>query len=368
MSEDKAKQPLQADADFFETKGYRGYNVDAMTGLYNKPYALSLARRAVEEGKRACVSLVMIDLDNFKSINDTYGHIFGDEVIRRFAEIVGSVVKGHGFAGRFGGDEFFLCLYDMQDEVMLRSYLKDICFRFKTSFPDKDHTFSCSMGIAEYPRNGEGFHLLFRKADRALYMAKFKGRNRYIIYKEALHGELNDDGDDRRIISVRDEQVRSDRTRVIADSISALLQCRTAPESAKEVIKDVFEQVIDAFWLQGISIYTGPDFTCAYRYGHYTDPVETAHYIAEPSVQALFNELGVFAGSTRNLRVEPIDSFHGELSRHSIVHTTHCIVGDREHVRALFTYDSEVDKGDVPSDVERDLLYLTRIVSGIMDF
>ncbi|MBP5331580.1 MAG: GGDEF domain-containing protein, partial [Lachnospiraceae bacterium] len=165
---------------------------DAMTGLYNKPFALTEAKKLVDKGSSVNLSFVMIDVDDFKTINDTFGHLFGDKVIQTIARILHETADGRGFASRFGGDEFFLCLTDIQTEDELRGVMQSIAFKYRNAFPDKDHKFTLSIGIAEYPRNSRSYDILMKKADRALYIAKFKGKSRYIIYKEELHGEINE--------------------------------------------------------------------------------------------------------------------------------------------------------------------------------
>lgn len=167
--------------------------IDSLTQLLNKKAITEYVQRAVEENTKQLAVAVM-DIDNFKNVNDTYGHMFGDQVIHRTADVIKKVIKNHGAAGRIGGDEFMFVLENFEDEVNLRNYLRSIKQHVSALFQSKmgDTPLSCSIGVA---RNDvvvtREFKELFMAADKALYIAKQKGKNRYIIYKPELHGQFN---------------------------------------------------------------------------------------------------------------------------------------------------------------------------------
>lgn len=110
--------------------------------------------------ERKSYYLTIIDVDDFKTINDTYGHMFGDEVLSRVSEIIRSDLNARGVAGRFGGDEFMILFENVKSEQELRLILKTITKNIQWAF-----------------------------ADKALYIAKAKGKNRYIIYDGRKHGK-----------------------------------------------------------------------------------------------------------------------------------------------------------------------------------
>jgi diguanylate cyclase (GGDEF)-like protein len=157
---------------------------DALTGVYNRRHMwreIGLAEmRAMDNAGTFCVCLV--DLDRFKSINDTYGHGVGDEVLRTIAAAIDSEVRHGECFGRYGGEEFLLLLKDAvlcgaeQTAERLRRRIEGLEF---TGFPGLTGI-TVSVGIAEF-RRGEKFSETIDRADRALYAAKSAGRNRVVL-------------------------------------------------------------------------------------------------------------------------------------------------------------------------------------------
>ena len=165
---------------------------DAGTGLLNKRAWTEYTIEQLNRKDHSTRWLVIIDIDDFKHINDTYGHIFGDQVIRRVAEIMQVLVGQRGVIGRFGGDEYVILLEKVETREQLKTLLKTIAKEFALAFDPKTHA-TASIGVSEYPVDGSEYEELMRKADKALYLAKEKGKNRHIIYEERLHGKLESD-------------------------------------------------------------------------------------------------------------------------------------------------------------------------------
>jgi diguanylate cyclase (GGDEF)-like protein/PAS domain S-box-containing protein len=165
---------------------------DSLTGMYNRRYlddALpSEISRALRE--RAPLCLMMVDIDHFKRVNDTHGHPVGDEVLRRLAEILRFEARRSDVACRYGGEEFVLLLPKMNlDAARARAE------RWRQMFADMEMpvesgTLKCtlSVGIAMFPEHGGSSEELLRNGDRALYLAKSRGRNRVEIYADAVNG------------------------------------------------------------------------------------------------------------------------------------------------------------------------------------
>lgn len=165
---------------------------DAGTGLLNNRAWTEYTIEQLNCKDHSTRWLVIIDIDDFKHINDTYGHIFGDQVIRRVAEIMQVLVGQRGVIGRFGGDEYVILLEKVETREQLKTLLKTIAKEFALAFDPKTHV-TASIGVSEYPVDGSEYEELMRKADKALYLAKEKGKNRHIIYEERLHGKLESD-------------------------------------------------------------------------------------------------------------------------------------------------------------------------------
>ncbi|MBP3825373.1 MAG: GGDEF domain-containing protein [Butyrivibrio sp.] len=169
---------------------------DSLTGLLDKSDILKIAKERIDEWRLEGTAVAIIDIDFFKTVNDTFGHQFGDEVVKRIASIISNEVGNDGISGRFGGDEFFVVLYNIDNEPDLRSKLKEIKNKVSATFPDKgidkDNPLSVSIGAAVFPKDAESYDDMFTLADHCLYLAKEKGRNRYIIYTPEKHGTLKE--------------------------------------------------------------------------------------------------------------------------------------------------------------------------------
>lgn len=165
-------------------------NLDSLTKTLNKKAVTAYAEQSVARGEKPAI--VMIDVDEFKSINDTFGHPFGDQVIAAVADIIKKVVGDHGVVGRVGGDEFMVVLKDCSEELELRNYLRGIRTNVAALFQERmtSKRISCSIGAARGGIDADEYRELYRIADRVLYVAKQKGKNRYVIYKPELHGRF----------------------------------------------------------------------------------------------------------------------------------------------------------------------------------
>lgn len=166
---------------------------DAATGLLNKRALIEYATDRLADACDNKLYMILIDIDDFKSINDTYGHLMGDKAIIVLAESLTEALDGRGVVGRFGGDEFFILTEDIPDEQQLRLFLKAMLsqLRYNQVKKLKSVRFTLSMGISQYPQAGNKFDDLFKLADKALYIAKDKGKNRYIIYRPQLHDSID---------------------------------------------------------------------------------------------------------------------------------------------------------------------------------
>lgn len=162
---------------------------DAGTDLLNKRAITAYAQRMIEENNDNPVTIAVIDIDNFKIINDQYGHMVGDAVIRDVAGVIKEAVEGRGIAGRIGGDEMFIVVENLQSIEDIRAVLRTIRNNVAWLYNNDDTkpNVTCSIGSATYPKDAGDFDSLFNVADKMLYLAKEKGKNRYVIYRSELH-------------------------------------------------------------------------------------------------------------------------------------------------------------------------------------
>jgi diguanylate cyclase len=159
---------------------------DPLTGLYNRRFLDTIVARELarceREGRH--LTLMMIDVDYFKKVNDTYGHPGGDEVLRRLATLLLDRVRVIDVACRFGGEEFLLMLPSMAPEFALvrAEQCREAFAEARIEFEGQTIQATMSVGIAIYPQHGNTLGELTRCADVALYQAKQAGRNRVVLY------------------------------------------------------------------------------------------------------------------------------------------------------------------------------------------
>ena len=160
---------------------------DSLTGLYNRGYLESISDKVESTN---CI-LFMIDIDYFKSVNDTYGHDIGDDVIIALAEMLQKSIKGADIALRFGGEEFLLILFDIttDDAIKIANKIKENFSKviFETNLDNFSKTIS--IGIAQH-NTLKKIKLSIKEADMALYYAKNHGRDRVVLYEESMQKEM----------------------------------------------------------------------------------------------------------------------------------------------------------------------------------
>lgn len=167
---------------------------DQLTGLYTKGRITSYARHRINE-LHLHTAVSIVDLDDFKQVNDNFGHSKGDEVLRRIADILVKSVGDMGKVGRIGGDEFFIVYDNFDDIAQIRFAMMGMRSLATTAYSEEKDGFttSLSIGCSVYPNDYNGsFEEMFRLADAFLYRAKDKGKDRYIIYNYEKHGPVEE--------------------------------------------------------------------------------------------------------------------------------------------------------------------------------
>lgn len=159
---------------------------DSLTGLYNRRYLDETLDREVSRARREGnpLSLVMLDIDYFKRVNDTYGHQVGDEVLRTLAATLSADIRAEDVPCRYGGEEFLILLPNMPLETaMMRAEAwRAAVEKLSIAHGNFQLTFTISLGVSAYPDHGKTPEELTRCADQALYQAKHDGRNRVSIH------------------------------------------------------------------------------------------------------------------------------------------------------------------------------------------
>ncbi len=234
---------------------------DSFTGLLNKRACAEYVAEMLAADSEIHY-MAMIDIDNFKNVNDTYGHMYGDKVIGQVASIINSSLNGRGIVGRFGGDEFFIFTNWISTEMQLRAILTSIRKRVQNAFEKQSCKVTLSIGVSKAPTDGCTYDELFKKADKCLYLAKFKGKNRFIIYEEDKHGKLAEEGQ-----SIRHTMDPLEKAEYLADVV-ADIGIRLSAEGTGPM-EEIMDQIRAAFEIDGVRIYRAGQQETLYISGDY---------------------------------------------------------------------------------------------------
>ena len=160
---------------------------DFLSQLYNRSTFERELKSEIERSAHAKVAVLFIDVDDFKFINDRFGHSVGDEVIKYVAGCIKQRVKGSGFAGRFGGDEFVLCITDPKQIEEIESLSLDLIDElyegYHSELANVSINVKASIGIAFFPEHGDDSNKVVAAADEAMYFVKKNGKANYHIYQ-----------------------------------------------------------------------------------------------------------------------------------------------------------------------------------------
>jgi diguanylate cyclase (GGDEF)-like protein len=161
---------------------------DPLSGLFNRRHFFRLAEFALAEALRYqhSLSLMILDIDHFKQVNDTYGHATGDGAIRLLAATIKTTIRAADVAARFGGDEFVILMPDTNTEQAIKSGQRLRLALAEITIPASQQRFhiTLSIGVASLSAGANSIDILLEHADRALYATKQGGRNQIQVYQE----------------------------------------------------------------------------------------------------------------------------------------------------------------------------------------
>ncbi len=169
---------------------YRGVQqlaiTDSLTGTLSRNYCLERLDKELARARKFSFSLsvAMLDLDNFKTYNDKYGHISGDKILKELSLIMRQSLRNVDFIGRYGGEEFLLVMPEASSKgakFALERIRSQIASHAVDLFKDRVNL-TVSVGIASFPADSEAFSDLIEKADKALYISKKSGKNKVILF------------------------------------------------------------------------------------------------------------------------------------------------------------------------------------------
>jgi diguanylate cyclase (GGDEF)-like protein len=231
------------------------------------------------------MAICIIDIDNFKKVNDVYGHLYGDKVLARIGKKLKEVVGDGGIIGRIGGDEFIVAFFDIMDENYLRGILRSIRTQIKWEFVNDfaDFNITCSIGASQYPKNGTNYDELFKKADYCLYIAKEKGRDRYVFFRENLHSVGFEESQNRK-----DKKQNIGREMLELKYINHILSIFT--DNKRKAIEELFMHIKNTFKVDSINVFVGDNLERKITVGKILDNSDNALYVKEESFKKLLKD------------------------------------------------------------------------------
>lgn len=311
---------------------------DSLTKVYNKKAITEYAINTLKENKRNRTIIVILDVDHFKSVNDTYGHMYGDKILARVGQRLKEVVGEDGVVGRIGGDEFMIVLNGINDDQMLRGVLRAMRTQIKWEFSEEftDFMITCSIGASIYPNNGTDFEELFKKADHCLYIAKEKGRDRYVFFRDELHRESYEAS-----VEKKDSQSISSRENKELEYLGKFF-AEVAIDREK-AIRDMFAHMKTAYNIDSIDIYYGDGLKAVYSFGADADKNDDAMYVYSPEFKEMLgNNRSINVSFLRKI-MDSAPDFCTEMKKRSILSTIQCIIGSQDDIKGLITFNKKIE-------------------------
>ena len=184
IRDNKQKKELENKAD-----------TDLLTGLNNKLATERKIKNYMAQNPKTQCMMFLLDVDNFKTVNDTMGHAFGDEVLSTLGEEISSIFRASDIIGRVGGDEFMIFLKAVATPEVIRKEARKVEDFFRDFHVGEQVKYAvhASIGVAVFPHEGVDFETLYKAADQGLYKAKRRGKNQLAFYDDKWGEVVEDD-------------------------------------------------------------------------------------------------------------------------------------------------------------------------------
>lgn len=306
--------------------------MDSLTKVYNKKTITEYASRLVKQDTVNRISIAILDIDYFKQVNDRYGHLYGDKVLTRVAKKLKEVVGEDGVVGRIGGDEFMIVLKGINDDYALRGILRAIRTQVKWEFKNDYENFqvTTSIGVAFSPNNGHDYEELFKKADFCLYVAKEKGRDRYVFFRDEIHRESYENS-----LNKKDKIINDGREmRELRYLTDIMVQYN---QDKKAAVMAMLEHMLIMYKVDNISIYKGKDLKNIVSVGAPIKSESDMSYIDTDGFKILMGDKTYIASSFINKNQDVAPEFVDEMRKRHIHSTIQCFIGTKDDVKGLLT-------------------------------
>ena len=348
----------------------KAIETDYLTGLLNKKAITDYAQKAIAR-KDDVVNLCIIDIDNFKHINDTYGHSYGDKILKEVSATILEVLGKDGKAGRIGGDELMMIIENVEEKTELRVYLKSIRERVEASHIDQNGfpLVTVSMGVGTFPLYVDNYEDLFNLADRMLYRAKNRGKNRYVIYNPDIHGKLVNGELDENIVALN-EATAQDKTTLVLQSIDGLfgnmneavpkLLLKIAATYGLDEAYIFYKDINKSFY--GCKRVAETGSNAERNVQKLADSTSSLSYIAEPGFENKFNSNGVYVIDSPQVMLDKTVEPKKFFKEHDIRHAFLYKMQDIPYDGFIALYNTRELSRKFPQSDITDLTYLSKMI------
>lgn len=267
--------------------------LDSLTKVLNKESMKDFIIREVSKKSSEHFAVMIIDIDDFKKINDTYGHLFGDTLLVEFTKLLKKRFKSRGTVGRIGGDEFCILLTDCNTRERMTSAGREIRHIIEVIYSGQIKAFnsSCTIGISQYPEDGQDYETLYSNADKALYYGKRKGKNCHTLFVDIKNEKIT-----------KGETVDKVLAKMISSSnnvfISCVIESLMHTVDYDNAINIAFAMIGNRYLLDRILLYKRDDNNnqmLKHKWGNYESAPKVAIYASDDNYREYFNNDNIFS-------------------------------------------------------------------------
>lgn len=346
---------------------------DILTGCLTKvafeDKSKSILKRA--DASMGIHTFFIVDIDNFKAVNDNLGHHFGDIVLKDIGERLRSVFRDGDYVGRIGGDEFMVCIRNLDNNAVIERKAQEVLEICNNTYKGntKEYKISGSIGIAKYPADGTDFKTLYKNSDAALYACKNAGKNNFMFYNEKfLKGTMDNDAPLQ--IATRSLEQHFD-FEIITDVFNLLFEAKDFEASLITALKRIGSR----FGVERSYIieYDGEHncYNNTYEACLGDAPALQSEFQDIPSsvidhLVSLANDSGIFY--CNDLRVIKNEQFKIFMQTQKVKSFIHSYIIRDEKVKYILGFD-EMQTARIWSPIEiNSLLYIGRIIAQVLEY
>lgn len=328
--------------DPYRSSSHEFVRRDQLTGLFLKENITNFAKRRINE-LNLPTAIAIIDVDDFKNVNDSFGHAKGDEVLKKCASIIEAQSDGFGKAGRIGGDEFVVIFDNFRDKEHIRNVLRAIKNTIAAAYKDEIDSFhiTTSIGLSVYPVDIDAsYDELFKLADCLLYRAKSKGKNRYVLYDREKHGSVE---------SILQSGIKAagllgsrsiEKSEVVCKITSMVLEGKEYP------LDNILNDIVTYFGVERIIVYNKTDkevvAQCGKKLLNTKKIKDTIDYIYSEELEKLYKNGTMITNNSKRFS-EKDASVYEKLVEQSTMSFIHRVITGKSGKTYVISYEAVSD-------------------------